>query len=71
VRTALQLLGRVAQLEAEARQESTPTIGRQIVDILEGRTPRTPVPDEELARTATGRVLLARRERAGLGYLER
>jgi hypothetical protein len=68
MRTALQLLGRVAQLEAAARQESTPTIGAQIAAILDGRHPGPRATDEELARSKVGRLLLARRERAESGY---
>ena len=71
MRTALQLAGRIEKLEAEAREAVTPSVGRQIVDILERRAPGPRATDEELARTRMGRLLLQRQRRAGLGYPER
>jgi len=61
LRTALQLLGRVARLEAEARDATTPSTGATIAAILEGRHPGPRLADEQLARSATGRLLLERR----------
>jgi hypothetical protein len=66
MRTALQLLGRVARLEAEARDAATPSTGAVVAAILEGRDAGPRTTDEELARSATGRLLLERRRRAGL-----
>jgi hypothetical protein len=57
------LHARVARLEAAAEQASTPSVGRQIVDILEGRDPGPRLTDEELGRTRVGRLLLERRQR--------
>jgi hypothetical protein len=72
VRTALQLLGRVARLEAEARDATTPTVGATIADILSGRRPGPRTTDEQMARSATGRLLLERRQRwAEADYPER
>jgi hypothetical protein len=69
VRTALQLVGRVEKLEAEARQESTPTVGQQVAAILSGRPgSRAPVPDKVLSQSKVGRLLLERRQRAEGGY---
>ena len=48
------LHARVARLEAAAEQASTPSVGRQIVDILEGRDPGPRLTDEELGRTRVG-----------------
>jgi hypothetical protein len=66
VRTALQLLGRVARLEAEARDAATPSTGAVVAAILEGQHPGPRTTDEELAQSRTGRLLLERRRRAGL-----
>jgi hypothetical protein len=60
------LQARVEKLEAE--QESTPSIGAQIVAILEARAPGPRLSEEELARTKMGRLLLERRRRAELDY---
>jgi hypothetical protein len=68
VRTALQLVGRVERLEAEARQATTPTIGAVIAAILEGRHPVPRTSDEELGRCKVGRLLLQRRQRAEVNY---
>jgi hypothetical protein len=57
------LLARVARLEAKAARESTPTIGAQIATILEGRDAEPRLSDQEMARSATGRLLLERRQR--------
>jgi hypothetical protein len=68
VRPPAALHHRVAGLEAADQEAVTPTIGAVIAAILEGRTPGTPVPDEVLACTKVGRLLLARRRRAEAGY---
>jgi hypothetical protein len=68
VRSALQLMGRIERLETAAEQASTPTIGQQIVDILERRAQGPRLSVEELSRCKVGRLLLQRRARAGLGY---
>jgi hypothetical protein len=62
MRTALH--HRVARLEAEAARATTPTVGAMIVDVLERRAQRPSVSDTELAKSATGRLLLQRRQRA-------
>jgi hypothetical protein len=68
MRTALQLVGRVEKLEAEAaRQDGQATVAA----ILEGRVTAPRRTDEELARTAMGRLLIRRRERAALNYQDR
>jgi hypothetical protein len=59
---------RVARLEVEAERRTTPSVGAMIAAILDGKGPRAPIPDEELARTAAGRLLLARRQRAEANY---
>ena len=63
MRTALQLVGRVEQLEAAARQGTTPTIGATVAAILEGRDAGPRLSDQEMARSATGRLLRERRQR--------
>jgi hypothetical protein len=55
-----------ARIERLAAEQGGQSIGRQIVDILEGRAPGPPATDEELSRCKVGRLLLARRRRAGL-----
>ena len=60
---------RVEKLEAAARQGTTPSTGATIAAILEGRHPGPRLSDQELARSATGRRLLERRQRwAEAGY---
>jgi hypothetical protein len=59
---------RVEKLEAAAREAVTPSVGQQIVGILEGRAPGPRATDVELSRTRMGRLLLQRR--AELGYPE-
>jgi hypothetical protein len=54
MRTALQLLGRVARLEAEARDATTPTVGATIADILSGRRPGPRTTDEQMASGGSG-----------------
>ena len=63
MRTALQLLGRVARLEAEARDAATPSTGATIAAILEGRDAGPRLSEEQLRQTRTGRLLLSRRQR--------
>ena len=62
------LHARVAGLEAAAEQASTLSVGRRIVDILEGRARGPGLTDEELSRTRVGRLLLERQRRAEAGY---
>jgi hypothetical protein len=62
------LCHRVARLEAAAEQASRPTVGATIAAILEGRHPGPRLSDEQLAATRMGRLLLARRRRAEIGY---
>jgi hypothetical protein len=60
------LQARLEKLEAEVERATTPGIGQRIVEILSGKEPRPRTSDEELAKTAVGRLLLKRRRRAGL-----
>jgi hypothetical protein len=59
---------RVARLEAAAEQAATPSVGVLVVAILDGMAPGPRTPDEVLLQTRVGRLLLARRTRAGIGY---
>jgi hypothetical protein len=66
MRTALH--GRVERLEAKARQATVPTIGSVVAAILSRRKPGPPITDEELAKSAAGRLLVERQRRAEAGY---
>jgi hypothetical protein len=68
MRTALQLQSRVERLEAAAAEASTPSVGVQVALILDGKATGPRLSDEELGRTKMGRLLLARRQRAEIGY---
>jgi hypothetical protein len=57
-----------ARIERLAAEQGGQSIGAQVADILDGKGPRAPIPDEVLARSATGRVLLERRRRTEANY---
>jgi hypothetical protein len=57
-----------ARIERLAKQQDGQSVGAQVAAILDGKDPRAPVPDELLARSATGRLLLQRRARAKAGH---
>jgi hypothetical protein len=60
---------RVARLEVEAERRTTPSVGAMIAAILDGKGPRAPIADAELAKSRVGRLLLQRRQRwAEAGY---
>lgn len=52
------------KIERLAKQQDGQSIGAQIVDILEGRARGPGLTDEDLAKSAVGRLLLQRRARA-------
>jgi hypothetical protein len=56
------------KIERLAEQQGEENVGVRIVAILSGQEPRPRRSDEELAKTAVGRLLLERRRRAELGY---
>jgi hypothetical protein len=57
-----------ARIERLARQQDGQSVGAVVAAILDGRHPGPRLSDEELARSPTGRLLLARRQRAARGF---
>jgi hypothetical protein len=55
------------RIERLAKQQDGQSVGATIAAILSAKGSRAPVPDAELARTATGRLLLERRVRTEAG----
>ena len=56
------------RIERLAKQRDGQFVGAVVASILDGKGPRAPVPDEELAQSRMGRLLLKRRRRAEAGF---
>jgi hypothetical protein len=57
-----------ARIERLAAEQGGQSVGARIAAILEGRDTAPRLSDEVLARSATGRLLLQRRQRAEAGF---
>ena len=56
------------RIERLAKQQDGQSVGAVIAAILDGKGPRAPIPDAELAKTKMGRLLIQRRRRAEAGF---
>ena len=56
------------RIERLAKQQDGQSIGSVVAAILDGKAAGPRLSDEQLARSPTGRLLLARRQRAARGY---